>query len=58
MPTIDVSQTNVKKEGTALTIEPTKDPKSGAVISTQSPSPEIKESPTIEIASVKEQKSS
>jgi len=69
MPTIDVSQTNVKKEGTALNIEPTKEPKNGIEISLgasivkkegsiidQAPVPEIKQSPTVTLEPVKEQK--
>ena len=55
MPTIDVSQTNVKKEGTALTIEPMKDPKSGLGVSIDTISIK-KNSSVITIEAVKEQK--
>lgn len=55
MSEIDVSQTNIKKEGIALIIKPIKDPKSGLGVVFDSALSK-KESPTVIIDSVREQK--
>ena len=57
MPTIDVSQTNVKKEGIALNIESIKDPKSSTDI-TFDPNSIQKESPEVSQSAVNEVKQS